>query len=324
MGEQTEEETIEIFDLSADVVLADLSDESLLFRESIIKTFFEIANRTSKAVYGFTKDELQQMQNEIIEEFRTRGRDYKVPLDRNSSDSNIERLAGDSLVFHDDQTPQEVKDIANSFFKQCRINWMENHPEDKTDGDIDENSNCEKLAWQEVIAQGWFQDNNGQWKKRGEDKIHDTVRKSKTKDFFRFVSDGEVRLRSHEFVNGKCEYCVYFHNARCNVLEHLVLPSQVCDAYSGSYFYDDSERKYVIENFGRFMAGLIKKQPMQNMFVRMIDAPVGIIMIFRDSMPLPHYFSITLNEFVEITTSKHHWSQTDVDTISGSGGFGHE
>ncbi len=84
MAEEEIEDTLEIFDLSAEVDLTELDDEGLLFRESIIKTFYEIATRTGKAVYGFTKDELQGMANEIIEEFRIRGRDYQVPLDRSS------------------------------------------------------------------------------------------------------------------------------------------------------------------------------------------------------------------------------------------------
>ena len=169
-----------------------------------------------------------------------------------------------------------------------------------------------------------MQDNDGVWKKKGSSGSTQVAKSAKSLDFFRFVSDGEVRLRSYEFTNGKCEYCGYFNNARCSILEHLVLPSQVCDAYSGSYFYEDSERKYVIEDFGKFMSGLMKKQPMQNIFVRMVDSPIGIILIFRDSMPLPHYFSITLNEFVDITQSKHHWSQEEVNMISGSGGMGNE
>ena len=56
----------------------------------------------------------------------------------------------------------------------------------------------------------------------------------------------------------------------------------------------------------------------------MVDSPVGIILIFRDSMTLPHYFSVTLDEFMEVTMSKHHWSQEEVNMISGSGGFGNE
>ena len=69
--------------------MTELDDEGLLFRESIIKTFYETATRTGKAVYGFTKDELQEMANEIVEEFRTRGRDYQVPLDRSTVEMNV-------------------------------------------------------------------------------------------------------------------------------------------------------------------------------------------------------------------------------------------
>ncbi|GAF80951.1 unnamed protein product, partial [marine sediment metagenome] len=62
--EEVIEDTLEIFDLSAEVVLSELDDEGLLFRESIIKTFYETATRTGKAVYGYTKAELQEMANE--------------------------------------------------------------------------------------------------------------------------------------------------------------------------------------------------------------------------------------------------------------------
>ncbi len=321
MAEEVKEDDIEIFDLSAEVVLADLDDESLLFRESIIKTFYEIAVRTGKAVYGFTKDGLQEMANEIVEEFRTRGRDYQVPLDRSGGECSIERLHGQELMSGEDDAPVAVKSIVNTAYKACRKAWTEAHPEDEQD---DNRSNCNKIAWQAAIDAGWFQDNDGEWKKRGSTGSTKVAKSGKSLDFFRFVSDGEVRLRSHDFVNGKCEYCTYFSNARCGILEHLVVPSQVCDAYSGSYWFEDSDRKYVIEDFGKFMSGLMKKQPMQKMFVRMIDSPVGVILIFRDSMPLPHYFSVTLNEFMETTMSKHHWSQEEVNMISGAGGFGDE
>ncbi len=247
MAEEIEDE--EIYDLSKEVVLADLDDEGLLFRESIIKTFYETANRTSKPVYGFTKDQLQEMANLIVEEFRSRGRDYKVPLDRSGGECGIER--------------SHVKD--------------------------------------EVIKT-----------------------KGKTKDFFRFVGDMEVRLRDFEFSTAMCEYCTYFYNMRCGVLEHIVTPTQVCDAYSGGYFMDDSGRKYIIEDLGGFISGLMQTQPLQKILVRMLDAPVGMLLIFKDGMASPHYFSVTMNEFIEDTVSKHHWTQNEVNKLSGLGGIGNE
>jgi hypothetical protein len=320
MAEEEIEETLEIFDLSAEVDLTELDDEGLLFRESIIKTFYETATRTGKAVYGFTKDELQKMANEIVEEFRTRGRDYQVPLDRSGDECSIERLHGQELMSGEDDAPEAVKSIVNAKYKECRANWVAEHPEDEND---DNRSNCNKIAWQAAIDAGWMQDNDGKWLlKKSEAKVGKS--KSKTKDFFRFVADMEVRLRDYEFNTAMCEYCTYFYNMRCTVLEHIVSPVQVCDAYSGGYYMDDNDRKYVIENLSGFIKGLMSVQPLQKIFVRMLDAPVGMLLIFKDSMPSPHYFSITMNEFIEFTVSKSHWTQEEVNTISESGGMANE
>jgi hypothetical protein len=320
MPEEEIEETLDIFDLSVEVDLTELNDEDLLFRESIIKTFYETATRTGKAVYGFTKKELQEMANDIVEEFRTRGRDYQVPLDRSGSECSIERLHGQELMSGEDDAPEAVKSIVNAKYKECRKAWKEAHPEDEND---DNRSNCNKIAWQAAIDAGWMQDNDGKWiLKKSEAKVGKT--KSKTKDFFRFVSDGEVRLRTHEFTTGKCEYCQYFNNVRCSVLEHVVGPSQVCDAYSGSYFYDESDRKITVEDFKGLIRGLMAKQPLQNLVVRSLDSPVGILIIMRDNLETSHYFSITMNEFMENMINKHHWTQDEVNKLSGFGGYGNE
>lgn len=321
MAEEEEiEDTLEIFDLSVEVNLAELDDEDLLFRESIIKTFYETANRTGKAVYGFTKDELQEMANEIIEEFRTRGREYKVTLDRSSIvECSIERLHGQELMSGEDDAPEAVKSIVNAKYKECRANWVAEHPEDEND---DNRSNCNKIAWQAAIDAGWMQDNDGKWLyKKSTAKVG---KSNKSVDFFRFVSDGEVRLRTHEFTTGKCEYCQYFNNVRCSVLEHVVGPGQVCDAYSGNYFYNESDRKIVVEDFKGLIKGLMSRQPLQNLVVRSLDSPVGILIIMRDSMETSHYFSITMNDFMENMINKHHWTQDEVNKLSGFGGYGNE
>lgn len=315
MAEEDIEETLEIFDLSAEVDLVELDDEGLLFRESIIKTFYETAMRTGKAVYGYTKVELQEMANEIVEEFRTRGRDYKVPLDRSGGECNIERLAGQSLMSADDEAPEAVKSIVNAKYKECRANWVKENPEDELD---DNRSNCNKIAWSAAKDAGWIQDNDGKWLNK---KSTAGVSKSnKSLDFFRFVSDGEVRLRTHEFTTGKCEYCQYFNNVRCSVLEHVVGPMQVCDAYSGSYFFEESDRKIVVEDFKGLISGLLARQPLQNLVVRSLDSPVGILIIMRDNLETSHYFSITMNDFMENMISRHHWTQEEVNKLSGFGG----
>ena len=136
MAEEEMEDTLEIFDLSAEVILADMDDEGLLFRESIIKTFYETATRTGKAVYGFTKDELQEMANLIVEEFRSRGRDYQVPLDRSGGECGIERLHGQELMSGEDDAPEAVKSIVNAKYKECRANWIKENPEDEQDQDV--------------------------------------------------------------------------------------------------------------------------------------------------------------------------------------------
>jgi hypothetical protein len=87
---ELEEKLPEVFDLSADVEVTMLNDSDLLFRESIVKAFYEIAVRTGKPVYGFSKSDLEEKYNEIVEEFQSRGRDYLVPLDRGNSTKNTQ------------------------------------------------------------------------------------------------------------------------------------------------------------------------------------------------------------------------------------------
>lgn len=245
-----EEELPETFDLSLEVKLSELSDSDLLFRESIIKAFYETVIRTGNPVYGFTKIDLEEQYNKVVEEFKSRGRDYLVPLDRNmSNEDTIKEIS----------RRRKNKDIYKS--------------------------------------------------------------KKNSKDFFRFITDPEVRLREHDFETGKCHHCQYFSNMRCSVLEHMVRSEQVCDAYSGSYFYEDADRKYVIENFNSFIRGLVDNHVLQNTVVRSLDSPVGILILFRDNMkPTPHYFSVTISEFIENTVSKHHWTQEEVNNISRSPG----
>ncbi len=85
----------DVFDLGALVVLSELTDDELLFRESIIKTFFESATRAGHPVYGFTIEVLERLHSEVVAEFKNRGRDYLPTLDRHqkSSTKDIKRGA---------------------------------------------------------------------------------------------------------------------------------------------------------------------------------------------------------------------------------------
>ena len=323
VDEETEDERPETFDLSADVEISKLDDAGLLFRESIIKAFYETATRTGKPVNGYSKEDLEEMQREIVEEFQNRGRDYIVPLDRSiSEDGSIKReqfLDMDNL-FGKVDGPKEIQVILDKAYKSCRVNWLENHPTDAEDQFVE--SGCVRIAWEAVRDAGYFLDNDGVWKKRGETP---PVNKSKSgkKDFFRFVTDPEVRLRQHDFPTAKCEYCQYFNNQRCNILEHMVQDTQVCDAYSGSYYYGDGDdRKYSISNFNSFLQGLSEEGTLHMTIVRSLDSPAGVVIIMKDNMkPVAHYFSVSMSEFIENTVSKHHWTQEEVDRIAGSGGF---
>ncbi len=76
------------FDLSAEVNLNELTDDELLFRESIIKAFFENATRSGHPIYGFTIETLEKMHVEVVNEFKARGRDYAPLLDRHQKPQN--------------------------------------------------------------------------------------------------------------------------------------------------------------------------------------------------------------------------------------------
>jgi len=244
VDEESEQERPDEFDLSADVDISTLDDAGLLFRESIIKAFYETATRTGKPVYGFSKSELEVLQEEIIVEFQNRGRDYKVPLDRNTN----------------------KKDISRGKSKQTS--------------------------------------------------------KPQSKQFLRFVGDGEVRLREFEFETSKCQFCWYYDNVRCEVLAKMTKPHNVCDAFSGTIFYDEG-KKYTISDFTRFVQGMINKQPIKLEVVRSVDAPVGILLIMKDSMPIQnHYFSMTMQEFMDLTANKAGWTQNEVNVISEIAGGG--
>ncbi len=327
--EASDKERPDTFDLGEEVELEKLDDADLLFRESIIKAFYETAVRTGKPVHGYSKVDLEGMQLEIVEEFQNRGRDYIVPLDRSfdKEDNTIKRdqfLEMGNLFGHY-QGPKEIREILEKEYTSCRITWLEKHPSDVEDNFVE--SGCVGIAWQAVKHAGYYVDTDGIWKKRGETDTSinytKSAAKSKTKEIVRFVSDPEVRLRKQDFETAKCEYCQYLSNQRCSILEHMVQDTNVCDAYSGSYFYGESDhRRYSISNFNGFLTGLSEQRVLDMTIVRSLDSPAGIVVIMKDNMkPVAHHFSVTMSEFIENTVNKHHWTQEEVDYIAGSGGF---
>jgi cation transport regulator ChaB len=322
--EETEEDRPETFDLGEEVEISKLDDADLLFRESIIKAFYETATRTGKPVHGYSTDDLEHMQLEIVEEFQNRGRDYIVPLDRSFDKVDIKRdqYLEMSSLFGDIKGPKEIQDILDKEYKSCRVDWLKNHPTDAEDQFVE--SGCVRIAWQAVKAAGYWLDNDGVWKMRGE--VDESIKYAKSKsksDIVRFVSDPEVRLRKQDFETANCSYCQYLSNQRCTILEHMVQDTNVCDAYSGSYYYGDGDhRRYSISNFNGFLQGLSEQRVLDMTIVRSLDSPAGVVVIMKDNMkPVAHYFSVTMSEFIENTVNKHHWTQAEVDYIAGSGGF---
>ncbi len=109
----------EVFDLGKAVVLSELTDDELLFRESIIKTFFESATRAGHPVYGYTTEVLERLHAEVVAEFKSRGRDYLPTLDRHqkSSTKDVKRSAKEIEEINKepklDKTTQDlIKEVA--------------------------------------------------------------------------------------------------------------------------------------------------------------------------------------------------------------------
>ncbi len=98
------------FDLGAPVVLNELTDDELLFRESVIKTFFESATRAGHPVYGFDIETLQRMHGEVVTEFKKRGRDYKPALDRHQKEDkkDVKRNKDDEITVR--ETKEKSRD----------------------------------------------------------------------------------------------------------------------------------------------------------------------------------------------------------------------
>ncbi len=90
----------DVFDLGVPVVLNELTDDELLFRESVIKTFFENATRSGHPVYGFDIETLERLHKEVVTEFKKRGRDYQPALDRHQKEEkkDIKRAPKDDEI----------------------------------------------------------------------------------------------------------------------------------------------------------------------------------------------------------------------------------
>jgi len=60
--------------------------------------------------------------------------------------------------------PDEVKDILRSAYTSCRLDWVQEHPNDKENAD--NKTKCAKIAWAAVEKAGWYKDDKGTWKKK--------------------------------------------------------------------------------------------------------------------------------------------------------------
>jgi hypothetical protein len=104
-----------VFDLSVEVDLSELTDDELLFRESIIKAFFDNATRSGHPIYGFTIEILKKMHVEVVSEFKARGRDYAPLLDRHQKPQK----ASVTREHTDDELENKVKKIVEKTVEEA-------------------------------------------------------------------------------------------------------------------------------------------------------------------------------------------------------------
>lgn len=133
------------------------------------------------------------------------------------------------------------------------------------------------------------------------------------------VKPVQVRLRKYNFETAKCEFCRYFKDPFCKVLEIDVDPEQVCDAYQGA---KEKFKPFKVagEDAMAFIKGMRRRQPYKHFVVKGIDTPVGPLIIIRDSMkPVPHYFSLDLAFSNTHLAQEHHWTQKEVDRLISVG-----
>ena len=64
------------------------------------------------------------------------------------------------------EAPEAVQDILQDVYTSCRLRWVEEHPDDKENAENKES--CAKIAWNVVKEAGWSKDEEGKWRKAGE------------------------------------------------------------------------------------------------------------------------------------------------------------
>lgn len=132
------------------------------------------------------------------------------------------------------------------------------------------------------------------------------------------VSKSKLNYREADFPTGECEYCRYFLNEKCKVVEGDIDEEFVCDAWQGK----ENVKRYKIpsDKIEAFGKGMKKLQPYQHKVIDMIETPVGWLMIIEDTMkPKPHRFSLTAQFSIDHTSREHHWTQEEVDNIISAG-----
>ena len=128
------------------------------------------------------------------------------------------------------------------------------------------------------------------------------------------IGNRVLNLRKHDFETAECEYCRYFESPEdCKVLVGPVSEELVCDAYRG----DKGFQKFTIsdEDIEAFGKGMWKTQPYQHRVVKMVESPVGWLMIIQDTMKPPHRFSLDMPFSIDHLSREHHWTQTEVDKL---------
>ena len=128
------------------------------------------------------------------------------------------------------------------------------------------------------------------------------------------VKNSILNLRRHDFETGECEYCRYFEEpVDCKILVGPVSEEKVCDAYQGDKGFEKFEvAEEDIEALGK---GMWKTQPYQHRVVKMVETPVGWLMIIQDTMKPPHRFSLNMPFSIDHLSREHHWLQKEVDGL---------
>lgn len=129
------------------------------------------------------------------------------------------------------------------------------------------------------------------------------------------VDNKTLNLRDKEFKHGKCENCIYFvKETECKILVGPVAAELVCDGFQGT---ENAVPKYKVEDWLKFVDGLVATQPYEHKVIGGHLTPEGPIIIIEDSLkPKPHRFSLSKDFHIAHTTREHYWSQEDIDKIT--------